>query len=407
MKFIKNIKLSGKALLLHKKRTFLAVIILSIGITTVILLTSLSNGAELKLSEQFGGMGTNLIVVNSGKLVKMIGRQQKISQFTTLTLKDADAILNECASVVKVSPSAEKAVTVKYGNVSTKTMIQGVTEDYPGIKNFSVSHGRFFSSEENRKTRRIAVIGFEIQKNLFGESDALGETVFIDKIPFEVIGVLKSKGLSPEGTNEDNVVLTPVNTALRRVLNVDYLNRIFVQAESKELMVQAENEVESLLRERHKLNLLEKKNDFTLDNKLNAIKAENESLQSFGWLVNMVTIITLLIGGVGVMAVMLLSVRERISEIGLRISVGARRSDILRQFLLEAAMLGITGGIVGTSLGLFLSFIVEKTTRWQISFSPQTVLFSIILSITIGLVFGVYPAFKAAKLDPILALQKE
>ncbi|MBI5540214.1 MAG: ABC transporter permease [Bacteroidia bacterium] len=407
MKLIKNIRLSWKALLLNKIRTFFAIIILAIGISTIMVLTSISKGAEIKISEQFGNMGTNLIIVSSGKTVKVIGRQQKINQVTTLTLNDADAILNECSLVGKVVPSIEKAVSVKYGNVSTKTMVQGITIDYPEIKNFTVIQGRFFSEDEDKLMKRVAVIGDYIQKNLFGNSNPIGETFFVGTIPFEVIGVLSSKGLSPEGTNEDNVVLIPVHTAQRRVLNIDFLSRIFVQAKINADMNSAEKELECLLRERHKLNQLNKKNDFTLDNKLNAIKAENESLGSFNWLVTMVTGFILLIGGIGVLSVMLLSVRERISEIGLRISIGAKRSDILKQFLCEAAMLGITGGITGTIFGIMLSIIIGKTTEWQTDFSLQTAMFSIGLSISLGLVFGVYPAFKAAKLDPIQALQKE
>jgi putative ABC transport system permease protein len=407
MKFIKNIKLSWKALLLHKIRTFLAIIILAIGITTVMVLTSISNGAGMRISEQFGNMGTNLIIVNSGKVVKMVGRQQQVSRVTTLTLKDADAIRNECSKVGKVVPSVETSDAVKYGNVSTKTMIQGVTPDYPEIKNFSISQGRLFSEDDNKLKKRVVVIGSYIQKNLFGNSDPVGETLYIGTIPFSVIGVLSPKGISSEGSNEDNVVLIPVLTAMRRVLNIDYLNRIFIQVKNKDDLNLAEREIEYLLRDRHKLDQLNKKNDFTQENRLNALKTETESLRSFDWMVAMLTGIALFIGGIGVLSIMLLSVRDRVSEIGLRISVGARRSDILKQFLCEAAMLGIAGGIAGIFFGFLLSVIIGQTTQWQTGFSFQTALFSIVLSISTGLFFGAYPAYKAAKSDPILALQKE
>jgi len=407
MKFIKNIRLSWKALLLQKIRTFLAIIILAIGISTVMVLTSVSRGAEIKISEQFGNMGTNLIIVNSGKIVSVIGRQQKVKQVTTLIVDDADAILNGCSSVGKIAPSAEKPASVKYRNISAKTMLQGVTKDYPEIKKFNVGQGRFFSSDEDKAMERVVVIGDHIKRSLFGTTDPIGATMYIGKIPFEVIGVLDPKGVSPEGSNEDNVVLIPVKTALRRVLNVDYLSRIFVQAKTREEMDAAENEIENLLRDRHHLNLLHKKSDFTLENKLNAIKAEKESLSSFNWLTAMLSGITMLIGGIGILAVMSFSVRERISEIGLRISIGARKSDILKQFLSEAMMLGITGGVIGVFSGIILSVTIGKTTQWQTSISWEMAVFSIIVSTSIGLVFGVYPAWKAASLDPILALQKE
>lgn len=408
MKFIKNIRLSWKALLLHKIHTFLAIVILAIGISTVIVLTSVSKGAEDKISDQFGNMGTNLIIVNAGKIVKVMGRKQKINQVTTLTLQDAEAILSECPSVSRVIPSSEKmAGSVKYGNISTKTMLQGVTEYYPIVKSFTIAKGRFFTEDEDKEMKRVVIIGNKIQKNLFGSTDPVGETIIVGAVPFEVIGVLSPKGISPEGSDEDNILLAPVNTALRRALNVDFLSRIFVQAKTKGDMNAAEKEIEKLLRERHRLNLYNKKNDFTLENKLNAIKAENESLKSFNWLVLLITGITFFIGGIGVLAVMLLSVRERVSEIGLRMSVGARERDILRQFLTEAAMLGITGGALGTFLGVLLSIIIGKTTQWGTCLSLQTALYSIILSISVALFFGVFPAYKAAKLDPILALQKE
>lgn len=407
MKFIKNIRLSWKALLINKTRTYLAIIILAIGISTSMTLYSISKGAEIKISEQFSEMGSNLFVVNSGKVIKVIGRKQKINQVTTLTLIDMDEILKECPSVYKAIPSVEKPVSIKFGNVSTKTMVQGSTVDYPELKNFTVSQGRFFTDDEDKDLKRVAVIGYEIKKNLFGNSNSVGETIFIGKIPFEVVGVLSTKGLSPEGSNEDNVVLIPIHTALRRVLNVDYLSRIFVQVKTKEEMIHAGNEIENLLRERHKLNQLDKKNDFTIDNKLNAIKAENESLNTFGWLVLIVTGFTLFIGGIGVLSVMLLSVRERISEIGLRISIGAKKSDILKQFLCEASLLGILGGLAGTFTGYVLSLIIGEYTRWQTFISIESLLHSIVLSISIGLFSGVYPAIKAAKLDPIKAIQKE
>jgi putative ABC transport system permease protein len=337
-----------------------------------------------------------------------MGRKQKINQVTTLTLQDAEAILNECPSVSRVIPSSEKmAGSVKYGNISTRSMLQGVTEHYPEVKSFTIAKGRFFTDDEDKEMKRVVVIGNKIQKNLFGSIDPIGETIFVGVVPFEVVGVLSPKGISPEGSDEDNILLVPVNTALRRVLNVDFLSRIFVQAKSKEAMNTAENEIEKLLRERHRLNQLNKKNDFTLENKLNAIKAENESLKSFNWLVLLITGITFFIGGIGVLAVMLLSVRERVSEIGLRMSIGARERDILHQFITEAAMLGITGGTLGTLIGALLSFIIGQTTQWGTSLSLNIALLSIVLSISVSVFFGVYPAYKAAKLDPILALQNE
>ena len=216
-----------------------------------------------------------------------------------------------------------------------------------------------------------------------------------------------SKGVSAEGANEDKTVLIPIQTSLRRVLNRTFLNRIFVQAKKKEVMSLAEQEIESLLRKRHKLELRNKENDFSIDNKLNAMKAEEESSRMFSWLIVGIAGISLLVGGVGVLAVMLLSIRERTGEIGLRISVGARKKDIVWQFLSEASLLGVIGGMVGVAAGIVIALILGATTELQTYISISSIIFSVISSVTIGLIFGVFPALKAANMDPIQALQRE
>lgn len=407
MKLAKNIKLSWKALLLNKSRTFFAIIGLSIGITTVMVMVSIGNGAKRKMAEQFEKMGANMIAVNSGKMGKVIGREQQINLATTLTLKDAEAIGEECSSVEKVVPTADTYVKIKYGSASTMSMVQGASADFPEVKNFHINEGRFFTGKEDKLVKRVAVLGYQAQTDLFGNENPVGEIILIKNIPFEVIGILASKGVSVEGTNEDKIIIIPIQTSLRRVLNRDYLNRIFVKAKNKNVMNSAESEIESLLRKRHKLNIRDKENDFTLDNKLNAMNAEKESSQMFTWLIVGIAGISLLVGGVGVLAVMLLSIRERIGEIGLRISVGARKKDIVRQFMSEASMLGILGGMIGVVAGLLIAWIVGATTQWQTYISIDSIVFSVVFSISIGLIFGVFPALKAAKLDPILALQQE
>ena len=407
MKLAKNIKLSWKALLLNKSRTFFAIIGLSIGITTVMVMVSIGNGAKRKMAEQFEKMGANMIAVNSGKMGKVIGREQQISLATTLTLKDAEAIIEECSSVEKVVPTADTYVKIKYGSAATMSMVQGATADFPEVKNFHINEGRFFTGKEDKLVKRVAVLGYQAQTNLFGDENPVGETILIKNIPFEVIGILASKGVSVEGTNEDKIIIIPIQTSLRRVLNRDYLNRIFVKAKNKNVINSAESEIESLLRKRHKLNIRDKENDFTLDNKLNAMNAEKESSQMFTWLIVGIAGISLLVGGVGVLAVMLLSIRERTGEIGLRISVGARKKDIVWQFMSEASMLGILGGMIGVVVGLLISWIIGVTTQWQTYISIDSIVFSVVFSITIGLIFGVFPALKAASLDPILALQQE
>lgn len=407
MKLAKNTKLSLKALLLNRSRTIFAIIGLSIGITTVMVMVSIGNGAKKKITEQFDKMGSNMIAINSGKMSKVAGRRQQISLVTTLTLKDANAIVEECFSVEKVVPTADTYVKVKNGNTLTMTMVQGTSSDFPEVKYFPLKDGRFFTSKEDRLSKRMAVLGYQVQTNLFGDKNPIGETIMIRNIPFEVIGTLVRKGVSVDGANEDKTVVIPIQTSLRRVLNRTYLNRIFVKVKNKEVMALAENEIESLLRKRHKLIARNKENDFSIDNKLNAMNAEKESSQMFSWLIVGIAGISLLVGGIGVLAVMLLSIRERTGEIGLRISVGARKKDIVWQFLSEASLLGISGGIVGIVAGFLIAWIIGATTQWQTYIYVESIVFSVACSVTIGLIFGVFPALKAAKLDPIQALQKE
>lgn len=369
-------------------------------------MVSIGNGANKKMTEQFEKVGANMIVVNSGKMSKTVGRQQN-SLISTLTLKDADAILEECPSVEKIVPTADTYVKIKYFDAATKVMVQGASADFPSVKNFPVQSGRFFTDIEDKHSKRMAVVGYQVQMNLFGNIDPIGETILINNIPFEVIGTLTPKGVSADGANEDRIVVIPVQTSLRRVLNRDYLNRIFVKAKSKELMNSAEQEMESLLRKRHRLNVANKENDFTIDNKLNAMNAEKESSEILTWLIVGIAGISLLVGGIGVLAVMLLSIRERTGEIGLRISLGARKTDIVWQFLTESSMLGISGGMAGVILGLIIAWLIGTTSQWQTYITLNSIIFSVVFSISIGLIFGVFPALKAAKLDPIQALQKD
>jgi putative ABC transport system permease protein len=407
MNIRKIIKLSFRQLLVHKSQSFFAIIGLSIGIASVITMTAIGNGAKMETVRQLEKMGTNLMIINAGKVKNVMQRRQKSDLITTLRMKDCEIIRNECPSVKEVVPSLSGSVKIKYGNATTLCMVNGVSASYFKVKNFTCEKGNLFSPLEDKLCQRFAILGCQVSQNIFNKENPVGKTLLIGKVPFIVIGVLKCKGITSDGANLDVQVLIPINTALRRIFNADYLNRIFVEVSDRNKLTVAEEEITSVLRDSHKLDIRKKENDFTIDNQLSDIKVSESSAQSFTLLIIGVSAIALLVGGIGILAVMLLSVKERNSEIGLRLSVGAKRKDIVKQFLAESAMLGFAGGLTGLTIGSLVSITVGVTTQWHIQLSLTSIGISILFSIFTGMIFGVIPARKASQIDPIIALQKE
>lgn len=407
MKLSRAIRISLRQLQINRARSIFAVIALSIGIAAVIVMAAIGNGAKIATVSQLEQMGTNLITVNSGKVRNVMERKDKTDRVTTLKLKDCEAILDQCSSVKEVVPSLDGTVKVKYGSTATLSMINGVSAPYFSIRKFDILYGDLFTSEDNKLSRCVAVLGNQVSNSLFGKDNPVGEIILAGKVPFTVIGVLRSKGINGEGANLDAQVIIPINTAMRRVFNINYVNHIFIEVNNRPEMKLTENEIINVLRETHRLDILGKENDFTIDNQLTAIKASEDSARSFTWLIVAVSGIALLIGGTGILAVMLLSVRARNSEIGLRLSLGAKRQDIAWQFTMESAMLGFAGGLAGISLAMLITCVLKATSPWEISISSASVYISLLFSLLIGLCFGVIPARKASQADPIIALQKE
>jgi putative ABC transport system permease protein len=407
MKISKTIKLSVRQLVINQSKSFFAIIGLAVGVAAVITMVAIGNGAKEAAIDQLEKTGTNLIVINAGKVKKVMQRRQATDRMTSLKMKDCEAILNSCPSVKEVAPSLDGMATVKNGNQTTKCMVNGVSANYLQIKNFTLDKGEIFSSTDDKQCKRLVVLGWQVNQTLFGNEDAVGKTVFIQRVPFIITGVLNSKGITIDGSNEDAQVLIPINTALRRIYNADYLRRIFVEVKGRQNMKAAENEIISVLRDSHRLDYKGKENDFTIDNQLTNIQASESSSKSFTWLIVGVSSVALLVGGIGILAVMLLSVKERNGEIGLRLSVGAKRKDIVRQFLIESAILGFAGGLTGLTTGFIISEIIKYTSSWNIVLSPGSIFIALLFSIINGLVFGVIPSRKASQTDPISALQKE
>lgn len=407
MKISKSIRISRNQLLSNKIRTILSLIGIIIGISAVIIMVAIGNGAQKEVLNKIESMGTNLIVVNAGQVQKTSGRQQIRGTVTTLTLQDADVLASECPAVSKSTPVQTKKLLVKWGNLSSNTTIIGTTTDYQSVRNFYVKRGTFFTDEENKASVRYAVLGQTVVKNLFGEYDPMGETVRIGRVPFQVIGIMESKGTDLNGVDQDDQIFIPIQTALRRVFNLTYINTINLQVLSSNEMDVAIKQVSEVLRERHRLDKLNKPDDFTIQNQIELLETQKETTDTFTALIVSVASISLIVGGIGILAIMLIAIKERIKEIGLRMAVGATRKDILLQFIIEASILSVGGGVIGIFIGVFIAIITSIATEWTLSISIPSIVYSFLFSLAIGLFFGVYPARKASMLDPIESLRSE
>jgi len=406
MKIAKNIEISKKILLERKVRTVLSLSGIIVGVCAVIVMVALGKGTEAKVTSQITKMGSNLLLVNAGQVKIIAGRARQAKIVTTLELKDADSITEGVSSLKIIVPAQVKKLQVKYGDLSTKTNIVGTTSDIVEIQNHSLSKGRFFDEDEDKGLRRVAVIGKTVVENVFGQQDPLGKIIYIGKVPFEIIGVLSPKGLDLYGADQDDQIFIPVKTALRRLFNLTYINTIYVKVKDGALMRQAEEEISIILRERHHIRE-GKDNDFTILNQTSILEAQQESSRTFTLLIGSIAALSLLVGGIGVLAVMLISIRERIKEIGIRRAVGAKRRDILIQFLSEALLLSIGGGMIGVVLGVVASILTAVFAKLPLIIPMDAVGVSFLATFIIGVFFGVYPARKASLLDPIKALQFE
>jgi putative ABC transport system permease protein len=391
----------------HPLRTGLALTGIIIGVSAVIIILAIGNGAQREVLSKIEAMGTNLLIVTPGEVQKTVGRQQIRGTVTTLTVEDAEVIAEECPAVRSAAPAQSKKILVKYDVLASNTTVIGTTPAYQEVRNIQIGKGNFFTEEENTASRRVAVLGQTVVNNLFEGHSPIGETIRIGRIPFEIIGVMEAKGADVSGTDQDDQILIPIRTALRRVFNVDHVNAINIEAVQSEAMEPATKQVTALLRERHRLNRRNAPDDFTVLSQTDVLEAQRETTDTFTMLIGSIAGISLLVGGIGILAIMLIAIRERTNEIGLRMAVGASRKDVLTQFILESTILGIAGGIAGIFLGLLGTLAVKFGTSWSISLSAQSVAFSFGFSLIVGLIFGVYPARRASRLDPIDALRSE
>lgn len=406
MRLLKGFRIALKAVTAHKLRAVLATLGIVVGVAAVIVMLAVGEGARRQVLGKIEGLGTNLVIVSAGQMKLVAGRPQIVGNVTTLDLRDARAIAEECPAVSQVVPIHNRKLAVKYGTGTTNANIVGTSAEFADVREFRTIRGRFFDSDDVVSAQRVAVVGQTVLTNLGAGRDVTGEMIRIGNVPFEVIGVLEPKGINYAGIDEDDQILIPIATTLRRLFNATHLTSLYVQARDERVMDTAAAQVAEILRERHRIRAA-RPDDFTIQTQAEILEAAQETSQTFSLLLGSVAGISLFVGGIGILAMMVISVRERIREIGVRRAVGARRRDILLQFVLEAASLSLAGGLIGIVVGLAGGIILGQMTGWPTAVSPLAILLAVGVSAAVGVFFGAYPARRAARLDPIVALRAE
>ncbi|MBI2000522.1 MAG: ABC transporter permease [candidate division NC10 bacterium] len=406
MHLLKGSRIALKAVTAHKLRALLAILGIVVGVAAVIVMLAVGEGAKRDVLGKIQGLGTNIRIVSAGQIKNVAGRPQLVGNVTTLDLRDAKTILEECPAVARVAPIQSRKLAVKYGTGTTNTSIVGTSADFPTVREFRTIVGRFFDADEVQGAQRVAIVGHRVLTNLGTGRGVVGDTIRIGNVPFEVIGILEPKGVNYAGIDEDDQIFIPINTALRRLFNLTYLNSLYVQARDEQAMSTAARQVTDVLRERHRIRSGHPE-DFTLQTQAEILDAAQETSETFSLLLGSIAGISLFVGGIGILAMMVISVRERTQEIGVRRAVGARRQDILLQFILEATSLSLAGGLIGSVVGVAGGLILGRLTGWPTAISPPAILLAMGVSGAVGVFFGAYPARRAARLDPIVALRAE
>jgi putative ABC transport system permease protein len=409
-KIVGSVRIALRALRVNRMRSALTMLGIIIGVAAVIAMVGVGAGATKRIQDQIQSIGSNLIMVLPGS-VSTNGVRLGAGAVASLTQDDSKAIAAECPSVALSVPTVRGGVQVVYGNNNWATNAQGVTPDYMTVRDYTMLSGQFFTTQDVDAAAKVAVLGETVAGNLFGDSDPTGQAVIIKNVPFTVVGVLTPKGQSPTGQDQDDVILLPISTAMQKVLgankaNAQAVGSLTVQAISPQAMDSAIEEMEALLRERHRI-LPGLEDDFTVRNLTEVFQAQETSAQVMSILLGAIASVSLIVGGIGIMNIMLVSVTERTREIGLRQAVGAKTRDILLQFLVEAVTLSLLGGIIGIVVGLTASLLISHFAKWSTAVSPMSILLAFLFSALVGVFFGYYPARKAAYMDPIEALRYE
>ncbi len=406
MRIVNLLKIAYRSLIKNKLRVLLTMLGIIIGVASVIAMLAIGQGSKQNIQASVASLGTNSIMIYPGSSA-MGGVRQGAGSHSTLTEKDAEAIAARCEYVTDVSPVVQRSSQIIAGNQNWHTMVIGAYTQYFSIRNLAIQKGNLYSMSDERTAAKVCIIGLTVSENLFGPNgDAVGQFIRINSIPFKVIGLMERKGQNTFGQDQDDIIIAPFSTVQKRMLSTIYLNSILATATTEADVDKAKDQITTLMRVQHKLTPATE-DDFT-------VRSQADIANIFGSISRIMTIllaciagISLLVGGIGIMNIMLVSVTERTREIGIRMAVGAKGRDVLIQFMIESVFISILGGIIGIILGIIVSMIIGKFGGWPVVITSSSIILSFAFSSAVGIFFGWYPARKAASLNPIDALRYE
>jgi putative ABC transport system permease protein len=399
------LKIALRALARNKMRSMLTMLGIIIGVGAVIAMVGLGQGAQKAVQERIASMGSNLLYVSAGS-VNSGGTHLGYGATKTLVYDDMTAIVREVPTVAAAAPGASTKGQVVFENQNWSTTVTGTEPQFFDIRDWTFAEGATFTQDDVRRAANVAVIGDTVRQNLFGSTDRVGQTIRVGTLPFQVVGVLAPKGSSGMGPDQDDTVIVPITTLQKKITGQDWLQNIMVSATSQQASYAAQQQITSLLRDRHKIRLGQS-DDFMVRNLADMAQLADQSAQIMTMLLASIAGVSLIVGGIGIMNIMLVSVTERTREIGIRVAIGATEGDVQRQFLLESIVLSLLGGVIGIIFGVGSSFVITNVLHWAVSISPTAIGAAVVFSTAVGIFFGFYPARKAARLDPIEALRFE